>query len=171
MALDFPNTPTLNQVFTAPNGAMWMWDGAKWTAIASVSQYAANNNVGRNLIHNPLFNVAQRGAGPWGVSGYTADRWALTNIGNTAGCSIVALSDGNRTAIGDETAQFGLQTVIAAVAGAGNNTRHTQSIENVRRLAGKTVTVSFWAWASAALNIGVSWLISILFLGRADQPR
>lgn len=36
---------------------------------------AAANNVGRNLLHNPLFQVNQRGAGPWTVLGaYTSDR-------------------------------------------------------------------------------------------------
>jgi hypothetical protein len=28
--LDFPNSPTLNQVFTAPSGVAWLWDGVKW---------------------------------------------------------------------------------------------------------------------------------------------
>jgi hypothetical protein len=28
--LDFPSPATLNQVFTAPNGSAWKWDGAKW---------------------------------------------------------------------------------------------------------------------------------------------
>jgi hypothetical protein len=28
--LDFPSSPTTNQVFTAPNGTTWVWTGAKW---------------------------------------------------------------------------------------------------------------------------------------------
>jgi hypothetical protein len=30
--LDFPTSPTNNQIFNAPNGTVWIWDGAKWTS-------------------------------------------------------------------------------------------------------------------------------------------
>jgi hypothetical protein len=33
MALDFPNSPTNGQYFTAPNGTVWMWDTVKWVAV------------------------------------------------------------------------------------------------------------------------------------------
>src|SRR5215831_12799169 len=36
----------------------------------------AFDNIGRNLLHNGLFQIAQRGLGPFGNSVYTADRWA-----------------------------------------------------------------------------------------------
>ena len=32
-ALDFPNAPTVGQQFAAPNGALYSWDGAVWTAL------------------------------------------------------------------------------------------------------------------------------------------
>jgi len=32
-ALDFPNSPTVGQQFAAPNGALYSWDGAVWTAL------------------------------------------------------------------------------------------------------------------------------------------
>jgi hypothetical protein len=31
-ALDFPNSPTVGQVYTTPAGQVWKWDGAKWVA-------------------------------------------------------------------------------------------------------------------------------------------
>jgi len=31
-AIDFPNNPTVGQVFTAPNGTQYTWDGAVWKA-------------------------------------------------------------------------------------------------------------------------------------------
>ena len=34
MPLDFPNSPTVNQVFNAA-GVSWMWDGVKWTSVLS----------------------------------------------------------------------------------------------------------------------------------------
>lgn len=151
MALDFPNTPTLNQVFTAPNGAMWMWDGVKWTAIASVSPNAANNNVGRNLIHNPLFNVAQRGAGPFTTNMYTLDRWQSTFLiaGQTVSIQSVGITDGSRAQIGDEAATTALVNTFTGSAAVSSYVIMQQSVEDVRRLAGKTVTVSFWATASS----------------------
>jgi len=30
MALDFPNSPTIGQIFIGPNSIAWSWDGAKW---------------------------------------------------------------------------------------------------------------------------------------------
>ena len=34
--LDFPNSPTLNQAFTAM-GITWVWDGAKWEAASGLT--------------------------------------------------------------------------------------------------------------------------------------
>lgn len=30
MPIDFPDSPTLNQIFTAPTGRAWEWDGTRW---------------------------------------------------------------------------------------------------------------------------------------------
>jgi hypothetical protein len=35
--LDFPNSPTLNQIFAAPNGATYKWDGTAWIVVTSGS--------------------------------------------------------------------------------------------------------------------------------------
>jgi hypothetical protein len=115
-------------------------------------------DVGRNLIHNPLFYVAQRGAGPWTTNGvYTLDRWFLTFVADTNSASQLTLTDGYRTAIGDEAAQFGLQNTFAGNAAAGAYSQFLQRIEKVQRLSGKTVTLSFWASAGAAgLRLGAN---------------
>ena len=167
--LDFPNSPTLNQVFTAPNGVLWQWDGAKWVAgQGAATAYAtagyvdaavatALHNTGRNLLHNPLFNVAQRGAGVWSVSGNTADRWGFGINLDTSTAQIAALSDANRASIGDEAAASGFLVTATGNAGAAAYTEAFQRMEDVRRLAGKTITVSFWAWVgSGTPKIGVS---------------
>jgi hypothetical protein len=57
--IDFPASPTTGQIFTAA-GASWRYDGTKWVAYGTGAL-----DVGRNLIQNSLFNVAQRGAGPF----------------------------------------------------------------------------------------------------------
>jgi hypothetical protein len=116
----------------------------------------ALNNVGRNLLHNPLFNVAQRGAGPW-ASGYTADRWTATVEGTGATLSVQmnAAGDGTRSQIGDEACTSILGASFGGTSGASDAILLSQLIEDVRRLAGKTVSVSFWAQASALLRIGI----------------
>jgi hypothetical protein len=49
-----------------------------------------------------------------------------------------------------------LTNTFTGNAGAASLTLITQYIENVRRLSGKTVILSFWATASAALKLGIS---------------
>jgi len=160
-ALDFPSSPTTGQIFTGPNGAVWSWDGTKWISATSGNLYSAINNVGRNLIHNGLFNVAQRGAGPWTVTNayqYTVDRWAVRSFGaaDTSTISCATLIDADRTAIGDESAKISLSNNFTGSTATGAGLYAEQRMEDVRRLAGKTVTVSFWAKASAALKLGIN---------------
>jgi hypothetical protein len=109
------------------------------------------NNIGRNLVHNPYFNVAQRGAGPWTAAGnYTADRWQLSLSTDAASITIGSMTDTMRAQIGDEAALFYLQNVFTGNAAAGAFTRVNQNIENVARLSGKTLVLSFYAVAGAA---------------------
>ena len=116
----------------------------------------AFNDVGSNKIHNPLFNIAQRGTGAFTTGGYTLDRWYVSNLTDTISVTQVALADADRTAIGDEEAQYALQNVFTGNSGTAYN-EIFQRVENVRRLSNKTVTVSFWAKASSGSpNIGVS---------------
>ena len=124
---------------------------------ASLSS-GAYGNVGRSLLHNSMFNVAQRGTGNWTTAAtYTADRWKQDLNGGTLSGSIVTLADADRTQIGDEAAKSGLQFVVAGGAAAANYSVVTQSVEDVRRLGGKTITVSLWAKAvSGTPKLGIS---------------
>jgi hypothetical protein len=167
-ALDFPNAPTTGQVFLGPGGIQWMWDGTKWIVVGPGPAYAtttyvqtavapALNNVGRNKLHNGLFRIAQRGTA-FTASGYTLDRWLLLlgAAGDTATVSQVTLSDAARALIGDEEAQNALQIVFTGGAAAANFVNVPQRIENVGRLSGKTIIVSFWANAAVAgVQVGV----------------
>jgi hypothetical protein len=140
----------------APNDAnTYARHAAAW--VPAVSAATAGNNVGRNLLHNGLMNVSQRGAGPWTASAaFTADRWQLALAGDTANVGIASFSDANRASIGDEAAIYALSITFTGTAGGGAYTVISQHIETVRRLSGKTVTLSFWASASAALNLSVA---------------
>jgi len=103
-------------------------------------------NVGRNLVHNGLFNVAQRGGGPFTTSGYTLDRWTCAVGGGTVSVSQTAAGDYDRSSIGDEAVSNIFTCVGAGTSGAGDYVISGEHhIEDVRRLSGKTVTLTFWA--------------------------
>jgi hypothetical protein len=108
-----------------------------------------------------MFNVQQRGVGPFNAGAtnavYTADRWLAASAlaADVASVSIVSFGDPGRAAIGDESAQWAVSCTFTG-GGAGSVIGINQRIENVRRLAGKTVTLSFWANASVPLNLGAA---------------
>jgi hypothetical protein len=127
--------------------------------VDAAASASAAHNVGRNLLHNSLFNVQQRGAGPWVASAnYTADRWQLSITLDNVSASLTTLNDTTRGQIGDEAATTCWQAIVTGNGGASAFSLLGQPIENVRRLAGKTITVSFWAAASGALKLGVNVL-------------
>lgn len=113
----------------------------------------------RNLLHNGLDTVQQRGAGPWTVASIASDRWGVTTgtAGGTRSVTIATLADADRTAIGDEDATYATQYVFSGGAAAGDLDQLYQNTENVRRTAGKSVTVSFWAKAASGTpKIGIN---------------
>jgi hypothetical protein len=114
---------------------------------------AALNDVGRNLLHNGLFNIQQRGVGPLSGSGYLADRWYVLLTNDTVSTSIVALTDADRAAIGDEAAATAVQIVFAGSATVGSYSVFGQRQESIRRLAGKTVTLSFYGRATSGTPV------------------
>lgn len=138
-----------------PTGAgQWIVAVNPPTQNLDLSGYAslamASANTGRNLIHNGTFAVAQRGAGPFTASAYTLDRWTMSLVGGSLSVTQFAMADADRTAIGDESARYGFQNVCVGTAGTGDYAQSAvHNIEDARRLSGKTVTVSFWARATA----------------------
>lgn len=129
--------------------------------MAATKQYVDNlagRNVGRNVLHNAMFTVQQRGTGPFSAVGYTFDRWLLQySLDTSVSVARTVLGDVDRNGIVDEEATYAAQINYTGNAGAGSYTILSQSIENVRRLAGKTVTVSFWASSPQSRKIGVSF--------------
>jgi hypothetical protein len=154
---DFPNSPSVGQRVTGVGGIVYVWDGVKWTNSVGGVTVQSMGDVGRNLIHNPLFNIAQRGPGPFTVNVYSLDRWIISHANDTISVAQATVTDGSRAQIGDEAAESALSNVFTGSATVGSYTLILQAIENVRRLAGKTVTVSFWAAAlSGTPKLGVS---------------
>jgi hypothetical protein len=132
--------------------------GAATKQYADAGSAAAEHNVGRSYIHNGLFNVLQRGFGPWTVAGYTADRWRMNISGDTINTGIAAQNDAGRAQIGDEASRYAISLGITGNATAGAYSALTQPIEGVQRLSGKTVTISFYAYCPTAHQIGVNIL-------------
>lgn len=145
------------------DGGVYARQSGGWVATG------AQVNIGRNKLHNPLFNIAQRGGGPWTTnSAYTLDRWAIILVLDTVSVSQIALTDTDRTQIGDEEANYALQNQFTGNAGATAYSEIYQRIENVRRLANKTVTLSFWARAvSGTPKLGLNIL---QYFGSGGSP-
>lgn len=123
------------------------------TANNTVTLAPVTANIGRNVLHNPLFNIQQRGTGPWTTANtYTADRWELSLASDTVSVSIASLTDTDRSQIGNEYAEYGLQCVVAGTS--GGLTQMLQYTEDAHRTSNKTVVLSFYAKGSVALNVG-----------------
>ena len=52
MSVDFPNNPTVDRRFDAPNGVSYVWDGVKWTLkveTKDVVNYWTRNVIAESL--------------------------------------------------------------------------------------------------------------------------
>jgi hypothetical protein len=146
----------------APNDAnTYARHAASWVASPTNASVAAAvapalNNVGRSFVHNGLFNIAQRGAGPWTTNGaFTADRWQLLLNLDTMTVSLTPFAITGTT--GDEAATTALWAQVTGNAGAASYSLVQQNIEGIKRLSGKTVTISFVAYlvSGTTAQIGV----------------
>lgn len=104
----------------------------------------------RNKIINGNMGIAQRGAAAVTAGGGfgPADRWFSDFVGDSFSTTQGSFVSGD-TLYDTGGAQFYTQVAVTSVAGAGNYCNFGQRIEDVRLLAGQTVTVSFWAKAAA----------------------
>lgn len=99
-------------------------------------------------------------------SGYGSDnRWSNLNLGSTKVHTKQAFTIG-QTSVPDAPPAYS-RTVVTSVAGASNYCRKVQYVEDVTLLAGKTVTLSFWAKADATKNIAVEFL---QYFGTGGSP-
>ncbi|WP_447905276.1 hypothetical protein [Stenotrophomonas sepilia] len=115
--------------------------------------------IGRNVLINGDFRVAQRGPSfPLAATArYALDRWLLWGAGSQIGGSqqnadVVALPN----TLQNRPRNAFLVTVVSA-AGANNFALLQQRIEDVRTLAGGTVTFSGWLWADTAKTVSIGF--------------
>jgi hypothetical protein len=106
----------------------------------------------RNAIINGNFDIWQRGTSFTG-SEYGADRWFNFRVGSTCTMSRQTFTLGQTDVPGEPT--YFCRMAVTSVAGAANIVALDQRIEDVRTLAGRQITISFWAKADAAKPIAV----------------
>jgi hypothetical protein len=88
-------------------------------------------------------------------AGYGSDnRWFNDNSGSTKTHLQVACGDTERALF---NAMYFSRTKVTSSSGSGNFVVKQQKIENVNLLAGKTITLSFWAKADSNKNIAIEF--------------
>ena len=102
-----------------------------------------------NAIINGAFDIWQRGTSTFTANGFTADRWSL----GKGGSSTIAISQQTHTPgtiLGSFESQFFLRFARSTW---NNNDYFGTKIEDVRQLAGQTITLSFYAKAAAGFTL------------------
>jgi hypothetical protein len=134
-------------------GAHQHTNAADTPAVMPYSTYAA---AGKNKILNGDFTINQRAFTSTTTSGtYMYDRWRTTISGGTATYTAQTFTPGEIT--GYESKNY-IQIVTSGQSAVSDYALLAQKIEDVRTLAGQTVTVSFWAKASTGTpKVGVAF--------------
>ncbi len=118
-----------------------------------ISYYVPIGDVlrNKNVFINGGFDIWQRGTS-FTANGLTADRWKLAlGVGAAITVSRSAFTLGQTDVPGEPEFYVSLNRTTAGSA----SSIFLQAIEDVRTFAGKTVTFSFWAKATAAFSIDV----------------
>jgi hypothetical protein len=105
--------------------------------------------AGKNKIINGDFNINQRAFSSTTTDGtYGFDRWLFGRSGDgTTTCSAQTFTPGTAPVSGYEAANY-VRIVTTGQTTSSSYTLLVQRVEDVRTLAGQTVTVSFWAKAN-----------------------
>lgn len=107
----------------------------------------------KNKIINGSFDIWQRGTSQTTSGMASADRWYFVNVGtSTRTVTQVIATDTDRPYF-NSTNILGVTLTTLDTTTSGRGIRHAQPIENLAVLAGKTVTLSFWARATMPMNI------------------
>jgi hypothetical protein len=122
-----------------------------YTQAEADARYPLNTSAffaGKNKIINGDFFVNQRSFTSTTAGGFTFDRWRHGSAGGTVTTTAQTFTVGTAPVAGYEGKNF-IQQATTGQSAAGDYSFIGQSIEGVRTFAGQTVTVSFWAKASA----------------------
>lgn len=122
--------------------------------IATKTEMYAKYSGFKNHIINGNFDIWQRGTSQATSEYGSDDRWNNSNVGSTKTHSRQTCTDIERALF---NAQYYSRTVVSSVPGTSNQAVKFQAIEDVTKLAGKTVTLSFWAKADSTKNIAIEF--------------
>jgi hypothetical protein len=122
---------------------------------AVVASNMAHQFAFKNRVLNGNFDFWQRAASQTTTGYGSADRWRLRVSGSSTTMSQQSFIAG-QTEVPNEPA-FYMRNVIVSSAGANNYVANQYVLGSARILAGKPVTMTFWAKANAAKNIAVEW--------------
>jgi hypothetical protein len=146
---------TAGQILRSNGSADPSWAGAESTLAAGTQGFTALSNgtagltyqpVSHNYIINGAFDVWQRGTS-FASTGFTSDRWRTSDGFPTATVAQGTATPADISAIGYGEPQFFFKySNNAATTGLS---LFEQRVEDVRSLAGQTVTLSYYAKVSA----------------------
>lgn len=126
------------------------------TTVADRVTAIENTRPNVNYIINGAFDIWQRGTSFTGTNTYVADRWShyTDGTGGTRSISQQTFAVGE-TPVSTTGSQYFLRYSQTASPTGQTIIEFTQPIEDVRTLAGQTVTFSFWVKSDAQRNISV----------------
>lgn len=166
---DFPNTPTIGQQVTTPNG-VFTWDGVKWAPAGTSSAPSApfNAMAYNNFIINSTMELSQENGSTVitlvnGTPKYIVDQWRC-QYGNAA--AVMLAAQATSTGLAGMQTQYIMgmtsSTAMGAIA-AGDFARIYQDLEGMRferaqfgTALAQPVTISFWAYTTIAGTFSVS---------------
>lgn len=130
------------------NGKLYIYynDGnsSQWV---SVMPSQTTVDVSQNYLINGDFGINQRAFTSITSNGYGFDRWVMYTSGGTT-YTPQTFTPGTAPVAGYEAINYA-RIVTTGQTGVAAYTQFGQKVEDVRSLAGKTVTVSFWAKAAS----------------------
>jgi hypothetical protein len=174
-----PESPSNgDQWFNTLDGTLYIYvtdiDSSQW--VESRAPITADGYTSPNYIINGGFDIWQRGTSfpaRTATASYQADRWLDQRNGSGATVNITQ----DPLPAGQFSSAYCLKFSQTVAGSGGTYSQLNQLVEDVRQLAGKTVTTSFWVKAEAATTISVEYAQGFgsggsasVYLGTASQP-
>jgi hypothetical protein len=164
-----PSSPAVGmEWFNSSNGKSYIYYSNAWVELDSNGVTAASTG---NVIINGAFDIWQRGNSFTNPSNaFIVDRWwtIQNGSGGTLTVSRQSFTPGELTNTGSGEYPFYLRFALTGTETGSTVRVLDHRIEDVRTLAGQTVTLSFWAKADASRTISTSLTQSFGSGGSSD---